>query len=104
MKIQISKLNSHPFNRKVYGFDDNINELVDRIKESNWVKPILINTNNMIISGHRSGKTGVLDHPLPIFVDHNIFLTINKVRWSLCSGEDWSKRAFFPPYGAHNRR
>jgi hypothetical protein len=44
------------------------------------------------------GKTGVFDHPLLIFVDHNIFLTINKVRWSDCSGEDWAKRAFFPPY------
>jgi hypothetical protein len=26
------------------------------------------------------GKIEVLDHPLPIFVDDNIFLTINKVR------------------------
>jgi len=53
MKIAVNKLNPHPFNRKVYGFDDNIIELLDRIRESNWVKPILINTNNMIISGHR---------------------------------------------------
>lgn len=53
MKIAVNKLNPHPYNRKVYGFDDNINELADRIRESNWVKPILINTNNMIISGHR---------------------------------------------------
>jgi len=42
------------------------------------------------------GKTGVFDHPSPIFVDHSIFLTINKVRWSDCSDEDWSKRVFFP--------
>jgi hypothetical protein len=42
------------------------------------------------------GKTGVPNHHLPIFVDHNIFLTINKVRWSDCIGEDWAKRAFFP--------
>ena len=53
MKIQISKLNHHPYNRKVYGFDEDIAELTHRIRESNWVKPILINTNNMIISGHR---------------------------------------------------
>jgi hypothetical protein len=54
-----------------------------------WKHPDRIRFNTLI------GKTGVLDHPLPIFVDHNIFLTINKVRWSDCSGEDWAKRAFF---------
>ena len=43
-----------------------------------------------------NGKTGVSDHHLAIFVGHNIFLTINKVRWAECSGEDGSKRAFFP--------
>jgi hypothetical protein len=46
-----------------------------------------------------SSKTGVLDHPLPIFADHNIFLTINKVRRSDCSGKDWSKLAFFSAKG-----
>jgi len=34
------------------------------------------------------GKTGVLDHPLPIFVDHNIFFTIKYMRWSNYFGED----------------
>jgi hypothetical protein len=38
-----------------------------------------------------SGKTGVLDHPLPIFVDRPKFLNINGFRRSGCSGEDWSK-------------
>jgi len=35
------------------------------------------------------GKTGVLDQPLPIFDDHNIFLMINKVGWSEFFCEDW---------------
>jgi hypothetical protein len=35
------------------------------------------------------GKTGVLDQPLPIFDDHNIFLMINKVRWSEFFCEEW---------------
>jgi len=34
------------------------------------------------------GRTVVIDHPA--------FVNINGVRWSSCSGEDWSKRAFFP--------
>jgi hypothetical protein len=42
-----------------------------------------------------TGKTAVLDHSLSIFVYHSIFLTINKVRWSDCSGEDRSKRVFY---------
>jgi hypothetical protein len=41
-------------------------------------------------------ETGVIDHPPPILIDHPTFLNINGVRWSSCSGEDWSKRAFFP--------
>jgi hypothetical protein len=53
MKIEVNKLNSNPFNRKVYGFDENINDLAAKIKESKWIKPIIINSNNMIISGHR---------------------------------------------------
>jgi len=39
----------------------------------------------------QTGETRVLDHPLPIFVDHNIFLPINKVKWSDFPGEDWAK-------------
>jgi hypothetical protein len=37
------------------------------------------------------GKIGVPDHPVPIFVDHHIYLSIYKERWSVCSGADWSK-------------
>jgi len=32
---------------------------------------------------------------LPIFVDYDIFLKINKERWSIFSSGNWSKRAFF---------
>lgn len=53
MKRKISELNPHPLNKKIYGPDDNIGELVEKIRTSNWVKPILINSNNTIISGHR---------------------------------------------------
>lgn len=52
MKIEISKLNQHPYNRRIYGYDDNT-ELTEKIKSSGWIKPILITKNCMIISGHR---------------------------------------------------
>ena len=38
----------------------------------------------------------VPNHLLPVFVDHNIFFTISKVKCSDFSGEDWSNCAFFP--------
>lgn len=53
MKIDINKLNAHLLNNKVYGFDENIEELSERIRQSGWVKPIIINRENLIISGHR---------------------------------------------------
>lgn len=53
MKIEISKLQPHPLNQRIYGHDDNITELTERIRTSEWIKPILITTNNTIISGHR---------------------------------------------------
>jgi len=53
MKVEISKLFPHPMNNKIYGYDDKISELVEKIKSSGWIKPILITTDNVIISGHR---------------------------------------------------
>ena len=52
MKIEINQLNPHFYNSRIYGFTDNT-ELIQRIKESGWVKPIIITQNNTIISGHR---------------------------------------------------
>jgi hypothetical protein len=53
MKIEISKLNPHPLNYRIYGHEDNLDELVEKIKSSDWIKPILVNSQNTIISGHR---------------------------------------------------
>ena len=53
MKIEICKLNPHPKNRFIYGHEDN-SDLLEKIKTSGWIKPILITKGNMmIISGHR---------------------------------------------------
>jgi hypothetical protein len=53
MKIEINKLTSHPKNRFIYGHEDNT-DLLEKIKTSGWIKPIMITKeNNMILSGHR---------------------------------------------------
>lgn len=50
--INIQSLKPHPRNKDIYGEED-IKELADKIKESGFINPIVINKNNMIISGHR---------------------------------------------------
>jgi ParB/RepB/Spo0J family partition protein len=50
--IDIQLLHPHPRNKDIYGEED-IKELADQITKSGYVKPIIINKNNMVISGHR---------------------------------------------------
>jgi ParB-like chromosome segregation protein Spo0J len=50
--IDIKKIKPHPRNKEIYG-EENINELAEQIIKSNWINPILINDDNIIISGHR---------------------------------------------------
>lgn len=57
MKVSIDKLTPHPLNHRIYGNEDNLSELVEKIKSSGWIKPILITSNNIIISGHRRVET-----------------------------------------------
>lgn len=52
MKIEISKLRPHSQNRFIYGHEDN-SELVEKIKSTGYIKPILITKDRVIISGHR---------------------------------------------------
>jgi len=52
MKIRIDKLQPHPLNHRIYGYDDN-SDLMEKIRQSGYVKPILITPNYTIISGHR---------------------------------------------------
>lgn len=43
MKVSINILKEHPLNKEIYGDDneDQLNELVERIKSSNWIQPIM---------------------------------------------------------------
>jgi len=51
-QIDINLLQPHPRNVEIYGEEDVI-ELVDYIRDSKWIKPLVISQNNRIISGHR---------------------------------------------------
>lgn len=48
----INELKKHIKNEIIYGQED-ITELVQKIKEYNYIKPLIINKDNIIISGHR---------------------------------------------------
>jgi N6-adenosine-specific RNA methylase IME4 len=51
-QIDINLLKPHPRNVEIYGEED-VTELVDYIRDSKWIKPIVISQNNVVISGHR---------------------------------------------------
>jgi len=52
VNIDIDRLIPHSLNKGIYGNED-IQELADSIKKSNFIKPLIINQSNVIISGHR---------------------------------------------------
>lgn len=53
--INVKDLKPHPQNAEIYGEED-IKELAEKIKESNWVKPLVITPDGTVISGHRRLK------------------------------------------------
>ena len=61
-KIDIELLKEHPQNHQIYGDDDQaqFNELMEKIKTSGWINPILITSDHVILSGHRRYKAAQL--------------------------------------------
>ena len=62
-KIRIEKqlttqLKPHPRNEVIYGEED-VTELVEHIRESHWVKPLVCTSTGTIISGHRRWKAAI---------------------------------------------
>lgn len=53
IEIEISKLKPDPVNKTVYGEEEPDLELVNSISEDGLLEPIVIDDNNVIISGHR---------------------------------------------------
>ncbi len=58
MIIPISDLRIHPENKNIYG-EESVDELAQSIEQSGYVKPIVINQDNIIVSGHRRIKACV---------------------------------------------
>lgn len=52
-------LKPHPSNCSIYGSDDDVTELVEMIRASNWIKPLVITPMDVIVSGHRRWKVAL---------------------------------------------
>lgn len=52
-------LKPHPRNSIIYGEDEDVAELVESIRASNWVKPLVVTQSGTIISGHRRWRAAL---------------------------------------------
>ena len=64
MKKQLAQappklLKPHPRNSSIYGINEDVTELVELIRQSEWIKPLVVNPNNVIVSGHRRWKAAL---------------------------------------------
>lgn len=50
------RLKPHPRNSAIYGEDEDVTELISLIRDSEWVKPLVVTPTSTIISGHRRWK------------------------------------------------
>lgn len=62
----------HVRNSKIYG-DEDIASLKERIRASNWIKPLVVTQQNMIISGHRRWRTAIELGLLSVPVERRTF-------------------------------
>lgn len=56
--VDINLLTPHPNNTKIYGENENIDDLAQSIAESGWMKPLTANRKGMLLGGHRRHKAG----------------------------------------------
>jgi len=104
MKVDINILREHPLNKEIYGDDDTeeqFQELVNRIRESGWIDPVIVNKDFTLLSGHRRLRAAKLlgydsieyekinvdtEHELEILLNSNVYrekTTLRNYPWVL---------------------
>lgn len=53
MRMKIADLKPHPKNEEIYGYNEDVSDLVEKIKRSKSVHTLVINSDNYILAGHR---------------------------------------------------
>jgi ParB family chromosome partitioning protein len=55
-KLKISDLKPHPKNAEIYGADEDVSDLIEKIKRSGQVHTLVVNSHGTILAGHRRYK------------------------------------------------
>lgn len=55
-RMRISDLRPHPKNEKIYGYNEDVSDLIEKIKRSGQVHTLVVNSEGVILAGHRRLK------------------------------------------------
>lgn len=58
-QVNPRNLKPHERNAPIYGEDEPIGTLVERIRRSGWIKPLVVNQHGVIVSGHRRWRAAL---------------------------------------------
>lgn len=56
MEMKVVDLKPHPKNEEIYGHDEDVSDLVELIRKSGQVHTLTINSNGVVLAGHRRRK------------------------------------------------
>lgn len=51
--MKIVDLKPHPKNEEIYGYNEDVSDLVEKISRSKNVHTLVVNSQNFILAGHR---------------------------------------------------
>ena len=55
-KMKVSDLRPHPKNAEIYGQNENVSDLVEKIKRSGQVHTLVVTSKGIVLAGHRRLK------------------------------------------------
>ena len=56
MEMKVIDLKPHPKNEEIYGHDEDVSDLVEKIKKSKQVHTLTVNSKGVVLAGHRRRK------------------------------------------------
>ena len=56
MEMKVVDLKPHPKNEEIYGHDEDVSDLVEKIKKSKQVHTLTVNSKGVVLAGHRRRK------------------------------------------------
>ena len=56
MEMKVADLKPHPKNEEIYGYEEDVSDLVEKIKKSGRVHTMTVNSDGVVLAGHRRLK------------------------------------------------